>query len=398
VNEVSNELAVSSEHGYLRMLAVVFALSGIVFIEPAPFDILILIAAAIGLLGSYMRTSRQIGRPVVWLWVFLLCNLVSMYFMTDVRQGVVFLLITIYLFVLWFFLAGIVNRWQGAVLGGLFHGYVAASLLSALMGFVVYFRLIPSADVFMTDDRIRGFFKDPNVFGPFLIPVALYAIAKLETPGAVRKGWWAAVWLMTSSAVFLSYSRAAWVNYGVSLGVLLIFFFWHANNSREAIRKLTIVFSVGVLLLVLFVTLFDVLQVNQMFAERFRLQGYDEDRFATQKIAFASLLEHPLGIGPGQAETVFDYSTHSLYARVFSENGILGGIAFLSFLAVTYWRSLRLAFQQSPYQHFFIVCAASLIGILVNSLVVDTLHWRHFWVLLAIPWADYLQSSTARDK
>ena len=27
---------------------------------------------------------------------------------------------------------------------------------------------------------------------------------------------------------------------------------------------------------------------------------------------------------------------------------------------------------------------ASLLGILVNSFVIDTLHWRHFWVLLGI--------------
>ncbi len=30
--------------------------------------------------------------------------------------------------------------------------------------------------------------------------------------------------------------------------------------------------------------------------------------------------------------------------------------------------------------------SSSLFGVLLNSFVIDTLHWRHFWLLLALPW------------
>jgi hypothetical protein len=38
------------------------------------------------------------------------------------------------------------------------------------------------------------------------------------------------------------------------------------------------------------------------------------------------------------------------------------------------------------------------VGLLVNSLVIDSLHWRHFWVIAALVWAGAMHhtaSSTA---
>jgi hypothetical protein len=36
-------------------------------------------------------------------------------------------------------------------------------------------------------------------------------------------------------------------------------------------------------------------------------------------------------------------------------------------------------------------------GALVNSLVVDTLHWRHLWLLAALIWATTMVHSPARQ-
>lgn len=389
---LSDKLGVTVKCGYLSAIALVFSLSSVVFIEPAPFDILILLLMGIGFFGGYLQVPQHLRVPLVLLWLFLLQNFISMYVAEEVGQGIKFLFVTTYLLVFWFFLVGIIIHFQASAINSLFFGYVSAAILSSIIGFLTYLRLMPSSEMFMTAGRIQAFFKDPNVFGPFLIPIALYSILELEKPGTLRKGWWAAVCMLMSAAIFLSYSRAAWINYVVSLSVLFVLFFRHIKHLRDKVRKLTTILLVSVLFIALYVYLIDIAHVSDMFTERFRLQGYDQERFATQKMAFQSLMTRPFGIGPGQADVTFHLSTHSLYARVFSENGIFGGIVFIIFVGITYVRIVRLAFQKLAYDRIFIVCAASLTGILVNSFVVDTLHWRHFWILMAIPWGAYKQN------
>jgi hypothetical protein len=37
-------------------------------------------------------------------------------------------------------------------------------------------------------------------------------------------------------------------------------------------------------------------------------------------------------------------------------------------------------------------------GILVNSFVVDTLHWRHFWIVAALIWAGWARRRSLRPR
>lgn len=118
---------------------------------------------------------------------------------------------------------------------------------------------------------------------------------------------------------------------------------------------------------------------------RMQMQDYDADRFATQMLALHTIAEAPFGIGPGQSEPVFKYGTHNLYLQVAVENGILSIFCFLLFIATTFWMGLRGAWRRGPYQSVYASCIAILTGILANSLVIDSLHWRHFFLFLAIP-------------
>ena len=36
------------------------------------------------------------------------------------------------------------------------------------------------------EDRVQALFKDPNVFGPFLVPVALVVLEEMLTPRLLR--------------------------------------------------------------------------------------------------------------------------------------------------------------------------------------------------------------------
>jgi hypothetical protein len=52
-------------------------------------------------------------------------------------------------------------------------------------------------------------------------------------------------------------------------------------------------------------------------------------------------------------------------------------------------RSVRLIEQaEDPwYREVNLVVFACIAGHLVNSFVIDTVHWRHIWFIYAIPWA-----------
>jgi O-antigen ligase len=103
---------------------------------------------------------------------------------------------------------------------------------------------------------------------------------------------------------------------------------------------------------------------------------------------------YPLGIGPGQFEDYsIDYqksmggaililtpSSHNLYLRVLAENGFIGLIliiAALAFMLFALVKSRKIIYSSDISWIF-----SCLIGIIVQSFVIDTLHWRHFWILL----------------
>ena len=72
-------------------------------------------------------------------------------------------------------------------------------------------------------------------------------------------------------------------------------------------------------------------------------------------------------------------------AWVATEYGILGIVGWLLFLLTTLWICLEGAARRGPFRDMYVVCLAIVAGILVNSLVIDSLHWRHFFLFLALP-------------
>ena len=116
------------------------------------------------------------------------------------------------------------------------------------------------------------------------------------------------------------------------------------------------------------------------------LQNYDSMRFYTHRLALETVKEKPLGIGPGQSELVFQYATHSMYLRILAENGVLGFAAFYGFVLLSLLRASKQALTRSNdfERNLFAVVSACLLGILINGLVIDTIHWRHLWFLLGL--------------
>ena len=122
--------------------------------------------------------------------------------------------------------------------------------------------------------------------------------------------------------------------------------------------------------------------------ERAALQDYDTQRFDTQASGLEVAAEHPFGIGPGQFERISELSAHSTYVRSLAEEGVLGAFVILGLVVLTLGFAARnVALGVDTYGIGSAGLLAAWCGLLVNSFFVDTLHWRHLWLVAALIWA-----------
>ncbi|NJK52297.1 MAG: hypothetical protein HC936_04750 [Leptolyngbyaceae cyanobacterium SU_3_3] len=230
----------------------------------------------------------------------------------------------------------------------------------------------------------------------------MYAALEFESSkgkSKLAKLGWATLFLLASIGSALSFSRAAWLNYGISISSYIVLRVLTASSMRVAIRRSSTYISLLLLLLTVFGALL-IAQPNtaEFFTQRSVYQAYDDVRFGTQEVALNDALSGFIGIGPGQSEVVYDYATHSSYVRIFVENSWLGLIGFFGFILLTLHHSFWLVLKsKNSNQGLFIVFTSAILGILANSFFIDTVHWRHFWLLLALPWGNYSLLSSSTD-
>lgn len=381
-------MAINVKFLYLFFLCIVFSTSGFVIVEPAPFDVGMLIIFTIVLLSNKFSFEHSNKYMYLTLFVLILSNAVSLLFAENKLRGIVYFSTTIYLIITCIFLIYIINRYKKNAIDSIFLGYTFAAIASSLLGLLAYFNLIPMSDLYIKYGRATGLFKDPNVFGPFMIPIVLYSLHKLEGEMVLKKRFfWINTFLITSVAVFLSYSRAAWGSYILSI-FIYVFLKFLINPNKEVIFKSLASFFI---LSLIMVYVANIPVVKQDFEKRFSYQQYDNVRFSHQEEALNIALTHPLGKGPGQSELVLNYATHNSFLRVWLENGYFGLISYLMILVLSIITGIKKFFK---YKHSLLaVSIASICAILMNSFVVDVVHWRHFWIMLAIPWLNYKTKS-----
>jgi O-antigen ligase len=183
--------------------------------------------------------------------------------------------------------------------------------------------------------------------------------------------------------VLFSFSRGAWINAAVAIVVVFAVTAIRRGGARRAGRLLAMTMIAGGLLLAIFSAIGSVKFLN----ERAALQQYDTERFSAQKTGIDLATQNPLGIGPGQFEVVSPLSTHSIYVRVLAEQGLLGFMVVLALLLITLLLATQNALAgRSTYGIGSAALLGSWAGMLVNSLVVDTAHWRHLWLIAPLIW------------
>lgn len=359
-----------------------------VYFEPAPYDLLICAAMVYGLLVCRPTLlGANAGVLLAWLG-FAIANVVSLFMPSDADGPLRFFAITIYLMVSWLFVKSMLLRHGMPLLRSLLHAYVASATAAAAIGVLAYVGLVPGGELMLPGGRLQGLFKDPNVYGPYLVPAAVLALGRLTMHGEKRKLLWLVVGLTCGLAVFLSFSRGAVVN----LGVAVAFFYGvRAMQTRRVANTIMTMTALVLVAIVLGVAVFAILQVpavSEMFSIRWTSQSYDTLRVQNQMAALELALQHPAGIGPGMTEPTFGVAAHNMYIRALTENGIVGLVSLAALLLGCTVRGLRRTFSaKSPEAALLLgVCTASLVAMLVESVVIDTVHWRHFWLFAAFVW------------
>ena len=231
-------------------------------------------------------------------------------------------------------------------------------------------------------------FKDPNVYGPFLIFPLLLLLIGFMTRRLRLTGLAILVFLI--GGLLLSFSRGAWAHFAISAAVTIALLLTAAPEPRMRTRIL--LFSIAALIgMALFVVaLISIPAVHDMFLERAKaIQPYDigpGGRFWEQRLALGVILESPNGLGPFEFfRLLWNGAARRLYAGI---PGLwpIGGAAYLALVMVTLAIGFRAALVPAPWQAYLIAGYAAFVGEAVEGFIVDTDHWRHFFLVLGLVW------------
>jgi O-antigen ligase len=370
------------------LVALAIGSSFYVAIEPAPTDLLFLVLFIAMLGKSGIRFPLDLN-PVlsIGLLSFIAGSALSLLTSALAGSAIFYLAITLYMLVLWYLIVTLLANYGLPMWHLIQRTLVIAAVIGALIGFISHFSTALQDYLGVQSsygDRARGAFKDPNVYGPFLCAALLLVINRMVVRG-VLSILSVSLLCLFALEILAALSRGAYVNISVTLFVYFALIFFVVSRSRWISRSLVIMAVGSVLVLAASVVFLRASGLEDLFAHRLGLQNYDDKRFSTQSLALESLTNTPFGVGPGQSQDILQMSPHSLYIRIAIENGLVSLIAFLLFLTATLWIALSGAWRRGPFQDIYVCCTAITLGILVNSLVIDSLHWRHFFLFLAIP-------------
>jgi hypothetical protein len=375
------------------LLWLVGASGAIVFIEPSPYEFSTLVAIVI-FFATGMRL-RLAFMPLLALLILINIGYsISAIPFFDHSEVANWIATSWYMAVTVMFFAMILAEDTEARLDMLRRGLVVGALIASLAAIAGYFNLVPGGhDLLTLYERARGTFKDPNVLGAFLILPALFVLQSVVCD-RFGKSFRSAIALgIIALAVLLAFSRAAWgeliLTSAFMLAMIVVTSPLPAQRSRIVLMTIAAIIVVAVLLAVLLS--FD--SISEMFNQRASFdQSYDEGRFGRfgRHILGAQMaLDLPFGIGPLQFHNYFPEDTHNSYLNAFMSGGWLSGVCYPALVFITVIIGFRHLFVRVPWQRAYLAIFAAFLGTVGENFIIDTDHWRHFWMMLGAMWGMF---------
>jgi len=369
------------------------ASGAIVFIEPSPYELMTLSATVI-FFATGLR-MRLVFMPLLLL-LFLVNTgyTISAIPFLDTPEVANWIATSWYMAFTVMFFATVVADDTLARLDMLRRGLIVGAMIASIAAVAGYLNLVPGGhDLLTLYERARGTFKDPNVLGAFLILPALFVLQSVVSDG-FGKSFRSTIALgIMTLAILLAFSRAAWGGLAITSGFMLALMVLtsqsHAQRSRIIITAVIAVIAVVLLIAVLLS--FD--SIGEMFKQRASFdQSYDEGRFGRfgRHILGAQMaLDLPFGIGPLQFHNYFPEDTHNSYLNAFMSGGWLAGICYPALGFITVILGFRYLFVRVPWQRAYLAIFSAFLGTVGESFIIDTDHWRHFWMMLGAMWGMF---------
>jgi hypothetical protein len=380
------------------------AAGAIVFIEPSPYEFATL-AAIIIFLATGLRLRLAFIPLAVLLFLINLGYSIAASYLLDRGEIANWIFTSWYLAVTVVFFAMVVSEDTAARLDLLRRGLIFGGLIAALAGIAGYFNLVPGGhDLLTLYERARGTFKDPNVLGAFLILPMLFALQSVVSDRIGKSFRSAIVFGIMALATLLAFSRAAWGQLAITSAFMLVLMVLTSPTRAQRSRIIAMAVTATVMLALLLAVLLSLDSVADMFKQRASFdQSYDEGRFGRfgRHILGAQMaLELPFGIGPLQFTKFFPEDTHNSYLNAFMSGGWLAGICYPALMFTTVILGFRYIFVRVPWQRAYLAIFAAFLGAVGESFIIDTDHWRHYWMMLGAMWGMFAaaHSYMATDK
>ena len=213
--------------------------------------------------------------------------------------------------------------------------WLGVALVSAVAATLALYVSFPGSTLLTNSfgDRTQGLFKDPNVYGPFLVPVAVLVLHELLEPRLLRIGRTLKLLALgiLVLGVTVAYSRAAWLNLAVAVAVMLaVMPLRRGGTARAGALLLTILVCVAAAAGTVLLT-----GSSSFFEERAHLQSYDSQRFGAQRAASRCPRAIPSGSARGSSRSPHPSPRTAPMSGRWPKRGVLGLIAIGSLLLGT---------------------------------------------------------------
>src|SRR5947209_10160738 len=362
----------------------------IVFMEPSPYEVTslltIMVFAVTGL------TLRPALMPLIVL--LLLYNTgfsLAVVQVSSDSKAVTWVLVSWYLSATAIFFAAMLQTNTAERLSMLMRGTTMAAAASSIVAILAYFHLLgPLSDTFLLYDRARAAFNDPNVLGAFLILPAMLALQRVLN-GRLADATRASLLLgLIAIGLLLTFSRAAWGQFAFTAALVMLLTFVTSRSPNERMRVALIAIAGVIVMALMLAALLSLERVADLFKERASLeQSYDVGhlgRFGRHILGAQIALDQPLGIGPLQFHKIFPEDPHNTYLNSFLSGGWLSGVVYLTMTLTTLALGFRYVFIATPWRPTYLAVYAAFVGTAGESVLIDSDHWRHYFLLLGVIW------------
>ncbi len=365
----------------------------VVFFEPSPYELITLLAMIV-LIATGLSLRLAFMPLVTMLFLINIGYTICAADLMNQSRIVTWVFTSWYMAVTAVFFAMAVAQDTSARLEFLRRGLLFGAVIASLAGIAGYFQLFPGAyNLFTLYGRAMGPFKDPNVFSAFLVLPALFLLQSVVSDRFGKALRSTLVLGIITLALLLAFSRAAWGQFIMASAFMLFMMVLTSKTNIQRSRIITL--SVAALLvgaaLLLVLLSFD--SIETIFKQRASFdQSYDEGRFGRfgRHILGAQMaLDLPFGIGPLQFTKFFPEDTHNSYLNAFMSGGWISGVSYPALIVTTVVLGFRYAFVKTPWQRIYLAVFATFLGTVGEAFIIDTDHWRHFWMMMGLMWGMF---------